>query len=101
MRFTSSELVRFLHMHLHRSAFASSDASARPAPLPCALRQRLNVSSWSLFKKARDVPEEFLASTERALKKDTSTKNGEVDCIKHTKPTWCCLRVQSGWMALH
>jgi len=39
-------------MHLHRSAFASSDASAWcPTTFSCARRQRLNVSSWSHSEK--------------------------------------------------
>ena len=41
-------------MHLHRSAFASSDASVqRPAPLSGALHQCLNASSRSLLKSSQ------------------------------------------------
>ena len=48
----SARPFSFEYTHLHRSAFASSDASAwRPAPFSCALRQCLNTASRSHSEK--------------------------------------------------
>ena len=56
----------FHYTHLHRSAFASSDASAwRSAPFSCALSQCLNASSQSHSEKLAISRKGFLLDLDR------------------------------------